>query len=252
MKREHLLLIAMLLFTTITFANSNKETIKEEAYLIIENTAHSSWNNLLKKNVTVSGKVNYKAMKSSLKAIESYLKYLNDNAPKKEWSKNEKLAYWINLYNASTVYFIASNYPIKSITKLEGGKPWDKKFVKSGDKVYSLNQIENEIIRPRFKEPRIHVALNCAAISCPKLLNEAYLANKLEHQLTQQTKVWINDSSKNVLTAKKVKVSQLFDWYAADFKVVGGVVAFINKYATTKVSEKARISYLEYNWALNE
>jgi hypothetical protein len=162
------------------------------------------------------------------------------------------LAYWINLYNASTVYLIASNYPISSITKLEGGKPWDKKFVESGDKIYSLNQIENEIIRPRFKDPRIHAALNCAAISCPSLLNEAFVESKLNAQLDKQCKVWVNDASKNILEEKKVKVSQIFDWYATDFKVVGGVVAFINKYSRTKVSAKSRVSYLEYNWALNE
>ncbi|PCI93947.1 MAG: hypothetical protein COB15_15345 [Flavobacteriales bacterium] len=212
---------------------------------------HSDWNSITKKNVSVSGKVNYKGMKASLSKIEGYLKILKENAPKKEWPKNEKLAYWINLYNASTVYLIASNYPISSITKLEGGKPWDKNFVESGDKIYSLNQIENEIIRPRFKDPRIHAALNCAAVSCPSLLNEAYVGNKLEDQLTQQTKVWINDPSKNLLNQNVVKISKIFDWYAADFKAVGGVVAFINKYST-KNSASKKIRFLEYNWALNE
>jgi hypothetical protein len=213
---------------------------------------HDAWNLMLKKNVGTSGKVNYKGMKASLSGLEKYLKYLKENAPKSEWSKNEKLAYWINLYNASTVHLIVSNYPTSSITKLSGGKPWDKKFVKSGDKIYSLNQIENEIVRPRFNDPRIHAALNCAAVSCPNLLNEAFTASALNNQLNKQSKVWANDVTKNKLEGTKVKVSQIFDWYAADFKAGGGVVAFINKYADTKVSSKAKVSYLEYNWALNE
>ncbi|MGB0888120.1 MAG: DUF547 domain-containing protein [Vicingaceae bacterium] len=213
---------------------------------------HTSWNNLLEKNVGATGKVNYKGMKSDLPQIKEYLNYLNTNSPKKEWTKNEKLAYWINLYNASTVYLISSNYPLKSITNLSGGKPWDKKFVKSGDKVYTLNQIENDIVRPRFKDPRIHAALNCAAVSCPNLLNEAFVATKLNSQLDKQCKVWVNDVTKNKLEDTKVKVSQIFDWYAADFKAGGGVVAFINKYAAKKVSPKAKKSFLEYNWGLNE
>ena len=213
---------------------------------------HESWNALLKKHVTPAGKVNYKGMKSSLTIIDGYLTHLKDNAPKKDWSKNEKLAYWINLYNAATVSLIASNYPTSSITKLSGGKPWDKKFVKSGDKVYSLNQIENEIVRPGFKDPRIHAALNCAAVSCPNLLNEAFVPNQLNAQLDQQTKVWVNDASKNKLQDSKVKVSQIFDWYADDFKASGGVVAFINQYAKIKVSGKAKVAYLEYDWSLNE
>ncbi len=213
---------------------------------------HMVWNGLLKANVTSKGNVNYKAMKSSIAKIESYLNHLKENSPKKDWNKNEKLAYWINLYNASTVYLIAKNYPTKSITNLSGGKPWDKKFVKSGEEVYSLNQIENEIVRPQFKEPRIHAALNCAAVSCPNLLNEAFVPGKLNNQLDKQTKVWINDISKNKLEPNKVKISQIFDWYKEDFKADGGVVAFINKYATSKVSPKAKVSYLEYNWGLNE
>lgn len=227
-----------------------KEVKPADVAILMED--HAAWDALLKKNVSASGKVNYKGIKTSLPVLEEYLKHLKENTPKSTWSKNEKMAYWINLYNASTVYLIATNYPTSSITKLNGGKPWDKKFVKSGDKVYTLNQIENEIVRPRFKDPRIHAALNCAAVSCPSLLNEALVSISLNNQLNKQCRVWVNDASKNKLEDAKIKVSQIFDWYAADFKAGGGVVAFINKYATTKVSTKAKVSYLEYDWALNE
>ena len=213
---------------------------------------HEVWNTLLKNNVNAFGKVNYTGMKAALSKIEAYLTVLKENAPQKEWTKNEKLAYWINLYNASTVHLIASNYPTGSITKLKGGKPWDKPFVRAGEQVYSLNQIENEIIRPRFLEPRIHAALNCAAISCPNLLNAAYTPLKLNNQLNQQCTIWVNDGSKNKITASLVEMSPIFQWYAADFKAGGGVVAFLNKYSTATILPKTKRSYLAYDWGLNE
>jgi uncharacterized protein DUF547 len=223
-----------------------KETV------LIEKPNHTPWDDLTKKYVTASGKVNYKGMKGELSKINSYLTHLKNTPPKSDWSKNEKLAYWINLYNASTVHLIVSNYPTSSITKLNGGKPWDKKFVKSGTKTYSLNDIEHKIVRPTFKDPRVHAALNCAAVSCPKLLNGAYLPSKLNAQLDKQTRAWINDATKNKLGGNKAQVSQLFDWYKEDFK--GGIIPFINKYISTGVAlePKAKITYLEYDWALNE
>ena len=110
---------------------------------------------------------------------------------------------------------------------------------------------EHQILRKK-NEPRIHFAIVCASVSCPNLLNEAFVATKLNSQLDKQCKVWVNDVTKNKLEDTKVKVSQIFDWYAADFKAGGGVVAFINKYAAKKVSPKAKKSFLEYNWGLNE
>lgn len=213
---------------------------------------HEVWNDLTKKYVTPAGKVNYNLMKANISKIKAYLSHLEKTSPQTNWSKNEKLAYWINLYNASTVYLVASNYPVSSITKINGGKPWDKKFVKSGAKVYSLNDIENNIVRPKFKDPRIHAALNCAAVSCSKLLNGAYLSESLDAQLDKQVRAWVNDSSKNKLNGNKVQISQIFDWYKVDFK--GGVVPFLNKYLSTSVAvqSNAKISYLEYNWVLNE
>jgi len=231
-----------------------EETIPEPEKEIVVNDKpnHQAWNELAKKYVSASGKVNYKGFKSELDKLKKYIDYLGENPVKSSWSKNEELAYWFNLYNASTVYLITSNYPTSSITKLEKGKPWDKKFIKSGDKTYSLNDIENVIVRPKFKEPLVHVAFNCAAVSCPNLLNEAFVAEKLTAQLTKQVKKWVNDVSKNELTPDKIMVSQIFDWYKTDFDNVGGVIGFINKYSNTKVNEKAKISYLEYNWNLNE
>ena len=236
-----------------------KEMKKEATEEVVEKVEavrpqHTNWNEITKKNITSAGKVNYKGMKADLAKITAYLDHLKTTPPQSDWSKNEKLAYWINLYNASTVHLIASNYPISSITKINGGKPWDKKFVKSGDKTYTLNEIENSIVRPKFKDPRIHAALNCAAVSCPKILNAAFLPAQLNKQLNKQTKAWVNNTNQNKLTATKLQVSQIFDWYKVDFEASGGVIAFINRYKTTKmmIDPKAPITYLEYDWALNE
>jgi hypothetical protein len=227
--------------------------VKEEILLVVRPN-HSAWDGLTKKYVTTSGKVNYKGMRADLSKINTYLAHLKNTPPKKDWSKNEKLAYWINLYNASTVYLVATNYPTSSIKKINGGKPWDKKFVKSGTKTYSLNDIENTIVRPQFKEPRIHAALNCAAVSCPKLLNGAFLPSKLNVQLDSQTRAWIGDATKNKITPSTVDMSKIFEWYAPDFKAGGGAVNFMAKHSNRKykIDPNAKITYLEYDWALNE
>lgn len=223
---------------------------KEEKKVVKIRPDHSIWDQLTKKYVSSSGKVNYRGFKSNITKIEEYLAHLQKIYPKKDWTKNEKLAYWFNLYNASTIHLVASSYPVKSIKNINSGKPWDKKFIKSGSKVYSLNQIENTIVRPNFNEPRLHVAFNCAAISCPKLLKGAFYPSRLNYQLETLSKNWINDSSKNKIEADKIAVSKIFQWYAVDFKK--GIIPFINRYAFTKANESANIQYLEYNWKLND
>ena len=159
------------------------------------------------------------------------------------------MAFWINAYNAFTVKLIVDNYPVASITKLDGGKPWDRKWIKIGDKTYSLNNIENDILRPQFKDARIHFAVNCAAQSCPPLLNKAWTADNLESNFEKQAKAFVNNPKFNTISAKNVKVSKIFDWYKADF---GNLIDFLNKYASTNINGNAKVEYVEYDWALNE
>ena len=139
---------------------------------------HNAFDTLLKKHVAATGKVNYKNLKADKAALEAYLKMLSENTPVDSWSKNDKFAYWINAYNATTLKTIVDNYPLSSITKLDGGKTWDVKRIKLGDKTYSLNDIENTILRP-MGDARIHFAINCAAKSCPPLLNQAFTGKNL-------------------------------------------------------------------------
>lgn len=212
--------------------------------------SHDQWDVLLKKHVTSSGKVNYAAMKSDLKDLEAYVTYLESFASQDGWTRNERLAYWINLYNAATVRLICQNYPIASITNLNGGKPWDDKIVQVGLKAYTLNDIENKIIRPVFKDARIHFAVNCAAKSCPKIMNSAFTASALNRQLDKQTTSFIN-SSENNIQADKIEISKIFDWYGSDFES-GNIIDFLNIYSNITINKDASIVFKAYNWDLNK
>lgn len=211
--------------------------------------SHSIWDGLLKEYVSQNGNVNYKGLKKSEAKLDEYLSKLSTNAPKNNWSKTEKLAYWINAYNAFTIKRILKAYPLNSITKLDNGKTWDVKWIKIENNTYSLNDIENTILRTEFKEPRIHFAINCAAKSCPPLYNRAWTAANMESDLELRTRSFIQNPVYNSVEANKAGLSKLFDWYKTDF---GDLISFINKYSKLKLTTKATISYKEYNWSLNE
>ncbi len=211
---------------------------------------HSVWDKLLKKHVDANGMVNYKGFEKDEKTLKEYLEMLSKTQPLDSWSVEELLAYYINTYNAYTVKLILDNYPVKSIKDISG--PWTSAIVPIGDKTLSLGGIENGILR-KMNEPRIHFAINCASISCPKLLNEAFTASKIETQLDKATREFIN-SDKNDLNKSNPKLSSIFDWYRKDFTVDGevDVIAYINKYTTKKIDKTASIAYKNYNWNLNE
>lgn len=214
------------------------------------NVDHSQWDKLLKKNVNSEGYVNYKGFQKDRVQLDSYLKMLSEQNPNNDWSVQELLAYYINLYNASTVELILENYPTKSIKDIDGA--WTKGRVSVGSKELSLGGIENGILR-KMNEPRIHFAINCASVSCPKLLNEAYTASKINEQLDTVTKEFIN-SDKNDISSQTPKVSSIFDWYAKDFKVNGkqDVIGYINQYSKTKINQGIALAFKNYDWNLNE
>ncbi len=214
---------------------------------------HKTWDDLLKKYVSSSGKVNYAGFKTEKAELDKYIKELQSIYSKVDsWNKNKRLAYWINVYNAVTVKLITDNYPLKSIQDLNGGKPWDLKLINLGGTSYTLNVIENKIIRPKYNEPRIHFAVNCAAKSCPKIMNKAWTEDNIQRYLTKQTKAFLANTSQNKIAADKVVLSKIFDWYKVDF---GGdntkLIEFINKYSDVKVNDNATVTFNEYNWELN-
>jgi len=222
--------------------------------------SHEIWDALVQQHVNADdGLVDYKGFIQDSTRLNEYLELLSNHHPNdKHWNRDERLAYWINAYNAFTVKLIVDHYPVESIKDIKNGIPfvntvWDIKFIEIEGEEYDLNNIEHGIIRPRFEEPRIHFAVNCASISCPKLRNRAYTADKLDAQLTQQARDFLSDESKNQLSSNQVKLSKIFTWYGGDFKKDGQtIIDYINQYASTEVNKGAEIEYMDYNWALNE
>lgn len=206
------------------------------------------WDQLLKKHVDAQGNVDYAGFKADPQ-FGTCLAAFSDQHPDAAWAKSEKMAFWINVYNAFTVKLIVDNYPLKSINDID--QPWDKKFIKLKGKTYSLNQIEHEILRPQFKDPRVHFAVNCASYSCPKLANKAFRPETLDATLTSLTKGFLQDTKRNKLSMSSPEVSQIFDWFKEDFDTAGGVVTFINKYSSANLAQGTTLGYMTYNWQLN-
>ena len=235
---------------TILSDDEIKDDVQTDYVTINPPVDHSQWDELLQKHVSDQGDVNYKGFKIDKIKFASYLEMLSKNAPEDSWSKDETLAYWMNVYNAFTVKLILDNYPTKSIKDISG--PWNHRFIKIGEKWYTLNDIEHKIIR-KMDEPRIHFALVCAAVSCPRLYNKAFTAKTLEADLDLLTKGFLNDTTKNEFNENSIKISKIFKWYGGDFKNDGkNLIDFFNLYSDVKISSKAKKSYKDYNWSLNE
>ena len=213
----------------------------------------SIFNDLLQKHVTKDGVVDYKAFKNDEAKLNSFIAYLEKTSPDNTWSANKQKAFWINAYNAYTIKLILENYPLKSIMniKQKGKTAWKIPFAKVGGKTYTLDHIEHKILRKKLFDPKIHVGVNCASGSCPKLGNKAFTEENVEAELTQLMKDFVNDSSRNKITTKKVKISEIFNWFKSDFTKNGSVIDYLNKYSETEINSKAKISYLKYDWSLN-
>ena len=247
-------LFFILVITSLAFSACSVKTYKSDSKPI----THELWNKLTQTHVSESGQVNYKGFIKDSVILNQYLDLLSQHHPnKKNWTKDEQLAYWINAYNAFTVKLIVDNYPTKSIKDIKNGIPfvstvWDIKFIKIEGATYDLNNIEHGIVRKQFDEPRIHTALNCASISCPKLRNEAFTAERLDAQLENQMKYFVNNSVKNKITADNLQLSKLLKWYKGDFTKKESLIEFLNKYSEVKIDKDAKISHLDYDWNLNE
>jgi hypothetical protein len=210
---------------------------------------HSAWEKLLKKYVAENGDVNYKGFKKNVEQLNNYVDYLATKIPSENWSKPEKLAYFINVYNANTIKLIIDNYPIKSIKDIKN--PWSKKRIKIGNEDFSLEDIEHQILR-EMDEPRNHFAINCASTSCPKLLNSAYTSENVEQLLDKATNSFIENPKKNIISEHQLQLSKIFKWYKSDFTTNGNLIDYINQYSKVKIHRDATITYLEYDWNLNE
>ncbi len=214
---------------------------------------HEKYDTLLKQYI-FDGMVDYKNLKWNRAELDSYLQDMAkvNEAEFKAWPKEERLAYLINLYNAQTLKLIIDNYPVESIKDLGTlfKTPWENDFVPLFGKLVSLDDIEHEIIRKEYDEPRIHLALVCAAFSCPPLRNEAYKGDILSKQLDSQGYEFFSSPQgvKIDHDKKKVYLSSILKWYSEDFISVSD---FAQKYAKENF-QGYTIDWIKYNWKLNE
>lgn len=220
--------------------------------------SHELWDSLLTTHVSEEGWVDYKGFVRDSQLLKTYTSLLSSAHPNDaNWSREEQLAYWINAYNAFTVLLIIRHYPTQSIKDIKKGIPfvntvWDIKFIQIEDEIYDLNNIEHSILRPKFEEPRIHFAVNCASVSCPALFNRAFTSQKIERQLTDSAVRFLADESRNKVGSNRLYLSKIFSWFKGDFTKNGSLIDFLNKYAPVQISKDADIEYLDYDWNLNE
>lgn len=252
-------------------------SMMSNVYADTSTNLHASWTELLEQNISPINKghstaVDYAAFKSQESELQVYLDKLSEvsRADFDAWSKEKQLAFLINAYNAWTVEFILTEYPdLESIKDLGSlfSSPWDKEFIPLLGKKISLNDIEHGLIRgsDRYNDPRIHFAVNCASIGCPALREEAYTADNLEQQLTQQTERFLTDTSRNYIKGDSFYLSSIFKWYGDDFEVgfrgTKSIQSFIGLYAEaltlntqqalTLKNQDFNVKFLDYNWKLN-
>ena len=243
-------------------------SVAESQAITVFDHSHEAWNKIVKDYVVVQGPqsfVNYKALKKEPDSLKKYLNSI-ERVSKKDFqifNNKQKLAFLINAYNAFTIKLILDHYPVKSIKDIGGffSSPWKKKFFTLFGEKTHLDHIEHDLIRKQFNEPRIHFALVCASKGCPPLMNEAFIALKLDDQLERAAKTFLNDPQRNYFdsSSNTLYLSNIFKWYGEDFKKYGSVRSFVSSIIGKSEAEKKKIqnekvknSYLDYDWTLNE
>ena len=238
--------------------------------------SYSVYDGLLKKYVNQHGRVDYAGLKAAAGALERFLGSIAE-VPRKQfgtWTESRQLAFLINLYNAATLKLIVDHYPVDSIKDIGGffRGPWDQAFIKLFGETVTLNHLEHDILRKQYQEPRIHMALVCAAKGCPPLRNEAYAAGKLDSQLADQSHRYLASAAGLRIDRREnvVYVSSIFKWYGDDFRDVytpedgfdglnkteRAVANFCSRHLPAGDAgflEKGGydMKYLDYDWSLN-
>ncbi len=268
MKTLERLLIVLTIVLTSTFSIAQPTTLPDDSY-----------RTLLKAHVDNNGMVDYKKLKAKANDLDKYLAKLAtlDAKAFAKLNKQDKIALWINAYNALTLKAIISNYPIKwsylrsikypknSIRQIGG--VWDKLKSDVMGRKMTLNDVEHNELRKKFNEPRIHMALVCAAMSCPPLRNEPFVGETLDKQLDDQTRRFLKNSARFRIDrkAKRVYLSPIFKWFGGDFVKSFGpngsderaALNFIARYLPENDKKylakgKYKVKYLDYDWTLNE
>lgn len=222
--------------------------------------SHELFDQVLQKYVDSQGRVNYAGLKSNPGTLESYLDLLAVNAPSDKATFQTGLAFWINAYNALTIKGVLDHYPVTSVRKIKLFNGFFSRIkFQVGGRSYTLDNIEHDIIRYEFGDPRIHFALVCASLGCPILENRVFVAETLEERLDKATANFINNPEKVRLNRENrvLYLSQIFEWYTEDFEDThDNVINFVAEYlpeadATFLKAQEIQIQYLQYDWRLN-
>lgn len=246
---------------------------------------YTSYSKVLKTYVDPNGMMNYKLLKKQRNILDQFARQLNNLKEQeyKNWTHNKKIAFWINAYNGLTLQLIINHYPIESsffksihlpensIRQISGA--WDEITFPVMGKPITLDFIEHKILRKQFNEPRIHMALVCAAMSCPPLRNEPYTEQNLDYQLNDQTKKFMANKTKFKINHndQEIYLSKIFKWFGKDFiptyynknnfpdydKEENAVLNFLGSFLSQKDNNKIgkseyHINYMSYDWSLNE
>ena len=234
-----------------------------------ETVNHARFDRVLTEYVDAAGFVDYARLQAHADSLlRPYLQQLAETDPA-ALDREARLAFWINAYNAYTIKLILDHYPVESINDIKPGagpavpkvnSPFKLDVGEVAGEVRTLDEIEHGIIRERFDEPRIHFALVCAAVSCPRLRKEAYTGDRLNDQLDDQARTFLHDTDKNVVPAgeERVALSRIFKWFDEDFGgSSGSIQRFIAPYFDGNVRTNLEqagydVSYREYDWSLND
>lgn len=224
----------------------------------VDNTLYAD---LLARHVR-EGVVDYAGFKAEEARLDAYLAVL-EATDYASLPRGERLAFWINVYNAYTIKLVLSEYPDVSSIKDIGGfftGPWSQRIIPiagpDGRKPLHLDDVEKNILLPRFSDPRVHFAINCASRSCPPLLDEPYDGARIDAQLDERTRSFINDPAQTALSGGTLTVSRIFKWYEDDFG--DDVAGYVARYAVGGLARKLaatddppRVRFRDYDWSLN-
>ncbi|MBM10067.1 MAG: DUF547 domain-containing protein [Magnetovibrio sp.] len=219
---------------------------------------HTAWDNFLVRYVVIGddgiNRVAYaRAKKSGKTALHSYLQALR-RVHILNLNRTEQKAFWINLYNALTVAMVIEFYPILSIRDIN--RAWDRKLIRLQGEMLSLNDIEHRILRPIWRDPRIHYSINCAALGCPNIAQQAYTGRDLEVMLVRAARDYINHPRGVSIKENNLILSKIFSWYADDFGGQIGILDHLTRYSSSVLETRLLLSediadYV-YNWKLND
>ena len=215
--------------------------------VLAQRNIHERWEVQLDQYVAPTGEINYHDWKKEEHALYSYIQALQNHPPQPYWTKSNHKAYWINVYNATTIALILKHYPLQSIKEIN--TPWKAKVFVLKKSPLSLKAIE-DILR-QFNDPLILFALHRATVSGPQLSKKAYRGNTLEYQLQSAATIFLNDPNQNQCQEDTPRLSRIFLWFIKDFGSFDKKLTLIQKYGCTGFDKKTKLLYLPFDWGLN-